>query len=154
MPLAGVLGYLVVWLIRKRQQSFESRVESIELPIAPSTADTMQRQKPGGWVEMVPEKPTPVVDAPKSEYKSIAADDLKKIKGIGPKIALTLKSAGFVRFEQLADADLEDIEMILQTAGVRLTNMNTWKAQARLAADGEWDALRELQEDMRSGKRI
>ena len=48
---------------------------------------------------------------------SDTADDLLRIKGIGPKLADMLHARGFVRFEQLAHLTPEEIEMIDQQLG-------------------------------------
>ncbi len=46
-----------------------------------------------------------------------AADDLLRIKGIGPKLADMLHARGFVRYEQLAHLTTEEIELIDQQLG-------------------------------------
>jgi predicted flap endonuclease-1-like 5' DNA nuclease len=49
--------------------------------------------------------------------RSDAADDLLRIKGVGPRLAEMLHSRGFTRFEQLAHLTPEEIEMIDQQLG-------------------------------------
>jgi len=91
-----------------------------------------------------------VAEAPKVEVKETApkkaapkkasgkADDLKKIEGIGPKIAQTLNENGIVTFEDLSKADPKQIaEFIKDVRGNHVPD--TWPKQARLAADGKWD---------------
>ena len=89
--------------------------------------------------------------APKAAAK---ADDLKKIEGIGPKIAALLAEGGFDTFEKLANADANAVKVILDNAGPRYSmhNPTTWSQQARLAADGKWDELKELQDRLDGGK--
>ncbi|WP_298952179.1 50S ribosomal protein L21 [uncultured Nonlabens sp.] len=78
------------------------------------------------------------------------ADDLKKIEGIGPKIASTLVEAGIVTFADLAKADPANISEII--AGVRGNHIpTTWPQQAQLAVDGKWDELQELQDRLDGG---
>src|SRR5690606_22218760 len=91
---------------------------------------------------------------PKAETKKAAApkaDDLKKIEGIGPKIADTLADAGITTFAQLAKTDAAKIaEIIADVRGNHVTE--TWPAQAQLAADGKWDELKKWQDELNGGK--
>ncbi|MBM1104842.1 50S ribosomal protein L21 [Aurantibacter crassamenti] len=93
--------------------------------------------------------------APKKEAapKKVAtkADDLKKIEGIGPKIASTLVEAGIATFADLAKATPAKIsEIIAEVRGNHVTD--TWPAQAKLAADGKWDELKKWQDELDGGK--
>jgi large subunit ribosomal protein L21 len=90
--------------------------------------------------------------APKTETKksTAKADDLKKIEGIGPKIAETLVAAGISTYADLAKAKPAKIEEII--ADVRGSHIpDTWPKQAKLAADGKWDELKELQDKLDGG---
>ncbi|WP_100610241.1 50S ribosomal protein L21 [Confluentibacter lentus] len=95
---------------------------------------------------------------PKAETKPTAkkatpskADDLKKVEGIGPKIAETLAEAGITTFAQLAKTDAAKIaEIIADVRGNHVTD--TWPAQAQLAADGKWDELKKWQDELNGGK--
>ena len=78
------------------------------------------------------------------------ADDLKKIEGIGPKIAETLTAAGIATYADLAKAKPAKIAEII--ADVRGSHVpDTWPQQAQLAADGKWDELKELQDKLDGG---
>ncbi|MGZ0015393.1 50S ribosomal protein L21 [Yeosuana sp. AK3] len=97
------------------------------------------------------------VAAPKAEAKPAAkkstekADDLKKVEGIGPKIAETLIAAGIVTFAELAKTDAAKIsEIIAEVRGNHVTD--TWPAQAKLAAEGKWDELKKWQDELNGGK--
>merc|ERR1712137_529988 len=94
------------------------------------------------------EKAAPTKAAAK---KSTAkADDLKKIEGIGPKIAETLVEAGIATYADLAKAKPAKISEIIE--GVRGNHVpDTWPKQAQLAADGKWDELKELQDKLDGG---
>jgi len=96
--------------------------------------------------------------APKKEEKKAApkskanakADDLKKVEGIGPKIAETLNANGIVTFADLAKADPEKIaELIKDVRGNHVPG--TWPAQAAMAADGKWDELKVWQDKLDGG---
>ena len=107
----------------------------------------------------VVEKKTPVKKAEpkKTEPKKavVKADNLTKIEGIGPKIAGILKDAGFDTFKKLSAAKAEKVSEILVEAGGNAYNRfdtTTWPQQAKLAADGKWDELKTLQDELDGGK--
>ena len=80
-------------------------------------------------------------------------DDLKKIEGIGPKIAAILADNDITTFSQLAGTTVEDLDRIVrQEAGITVANPTSWPEQAKLAADGDWDALEELQDKLIAGR--
>ncbi|WP_028283191.1 50S ribosomal protein L21 [Olleya marilimosa] len=112
--------------------------------------------KPAAKAEKAaPKKETKKVEAkaaPKKAAKATGkADDLKKVEGIGPKIAETLVEAGIATFAELAKTDAAKISEII--AGVRGNHVtDTWPAQAQLAADGKWDELKKWQDELDGGK--
>ncbi len=85
--------------------------------------------------------------------KSAKADDLKLIEGAGPKAAEALVNAGVDTFAKLAKKSPEQISEILAEASSRLTHLvtDTWPKQAKLAAEGKWDELKEYQEKLDGG---
>jgi small subunit ribosomal protein S1 len=113
-------------------------------------------------------KAAPKAEAPKVEEvtveevkvepvaKKVAdkADDLKKIEGIGPKIEELLHTAGIVSFADLAKADVGHVKEILHAAGSRyqMHDPSSWPLQAEMAANGEWEKLKEWQENAKGGK--
>ena len=80
-------------------------------------------------------------------------DDLTKLEGIGPKVAKVLNGAGVTTFEDLAHARTEDIQNALNTAGLQMMNPEGWIEQAKLAAKGDLDALKKLQEELKGGRK-
>lgn len=82
------------------------------------------------------------------------ADDLKIVEGIGPKIEELLHKAGIKTWIQLADSEAVTIKEILISGGdqFQLHDPGTWPNQARLAADGLWKELKELQDKLHGGK--
>ena len=82
-----------------------------------------------------------------------AVDDLEVIEGIGPKIAGVLREAGISSFAQLAATDSERLSEILHEANLRLASPETWAEQAELAAAGDWEELKRLQERLKGGRR-
>lgn len=70
------------------------------------------------------------------------ADDLRRIKGLGPKMLTLLHSLGVTRFEQIAawtDADLDELDTRLGAFAGRPRRDN-WVEQARLLAGGDTGA--------------
>lgn len=88
-----------------------------------------------------------VMDAPESP-------SLEKIEGIGPKISKLLNARSIYTLADLAEANVEELQQCLQEAGpqYRLANPLTWPQQARLAADGDWEALDALQSNLKGGR--
>ncbi len=85
-----------------------------------------------------------------STPSEIEPDDLRKIWGIGPKIAKILRDNGINTFAELAATDVARLDAILLEAGsrFRISKQGTWADQARLAAEGKWEELTELQDKM------
>jgi predicted flap endonuclease-1-like 5' DNA nuclease len=108
---------------------------------------------------------TTVLDAKNKEEKSTtlaiqphpiysAADDLKVIEGIGPKIEMILKDAGIENWHQLAEVNLDNLKGILEKAGprFRLNDPSTWAQQARLLSEGSYDKFKEMTDKLIGGK--
>ncbi|MDX1479299.1 MAG: 30S ribosomal protein S1 [Saprospiraceae bacterium] len=110
--------------------------------------------------EAEPEAEAPVVaeevesSKEKAEVKAVT-DDLKKIEGIGPKISQILAEGGVGSFEALAASDADTLRGILEAAGSRykMFDPTTWPQQAALAAKGDWDGLKALQDELDGGKK-
>ncbi|MDO1512579.1 50S ribosomal protein L21 [Maribacter confluentis] len=91
-----------------------------------------------------------VASKPKAKKATAKGDDLKKIEGIGPKIAETLNAAGISTFAELAKTDAAKIsEIIADVRGNHVTD--TWPKQAELAADGKWEELQKWQDELDGG---
>ena len=84
----------------------------------------------------------------------VEPDDLRKIEGIGPKIAELMNGDGIMTFAQMAESPVERLQTILDSAGerYRVHNPASWPMQAGLAAEGKWDELDELQDRLDGGK--
>lgn len=67
---------------------------------------------------------------------NVQKNDLKTIKGIGPKVEGLFNKAGIYTFEQIAKTDIKTLKAILATGGNRykLINPADWKKQAKVAA--------------------
>ncbi len=82
------------------------------------------------------------------------ADDLRRVEGIGPKVAQHLNNAGIRSFAQLADTDVQRLQEILTEAGGIYKSMDpqSWPEQAALAAKGDWETLKILQDKLDGGR--
>lgn len=103
------------------------------------------------------EKKEKVAAAPKEEKKAAKKttkpDDLTKIEGIGPKAAEALVAAGVATYSDLAKSKADDVKTILTDASPRLAHLDptSWAKQAKMAADGKWDELKEWQDNAKGG---
>jgi hypothetical protein len=86
--------------------------------------------------------------------KTVKTDDLTKIEGVGKKIAELLIAEGITTFEALANSDAKKLRIVLDAAGNRfkIYDPATWSKQAKLAANGKWDALKLLQKELKIKK--
>jgi predicted flap endonuclease-1-like 5' DNA nuclease len=114
-------------------------------PKAPTTAKALP-SKAQAPAKASPPKTPKVADA--------KPDDLTKIEGIGPKIASLLKADGIETFEKLSKSSEKTLKGILVKAGPRfqMHNPSTWANQAKIAAKGDWKALKKLQDELNGGK--
>ena len=105
-------------------------------------------------VAPVMEAPAPKKEVKKAPKKESKGDDLRKVEGIGPKIAEILTNNGVATFAELAKTDVEKIKEILLAQGKRyaMHNPTTWPKQAELAAEGKWDELKKWQDELDGGK--
>jgi ribosomal protein L30 len=118
------------------QELADEPVVTQELADEPAAVD-----EPAATQELADEPATPAVD------------DLEVIEGIGPKIAGVLHEAGISSFAELAATNSERLAEILQDANLRLASPESWAEQAGLAAAGDWDGLKQLQERLKGGRR-
>ena len=125
----------------KKESGANLTIETAEAPVASTVA--------------VADAPVEEVTAPaKKAKKADAGDDLKKIEGIGPKIAEIFNNDGIMTFAQLAETSTEKMQELLDAAGSRYASHNpgTWAKQAAMAAAGQWDELKAWQDEMSGGK--
>jgi predicted flap endonuclease-1-like 5' DNA nuclease len=73
-------------------------------------------------------------------------DDLTVIAGIGPGAMQVLNGAGIYTFNQLAHMSVADLRALIDRSGIRVADPANWPEQARLAAEGRFDALKRYHE--------
>ncbi|TNE60365.1 MAG: 50S ribosomal protein L27 [Bacteroidetes bacterium] len=83
-------------------------------------------------------------------------NDLKVIEGVGPKIEQLLKEGGIATWEDLAGASVDRLNEILEAAGPRyqIHDPSTWPAQAKFAAEGKWEDLKDYQDMLIGGRNV
>jgi predicted flap endonuclease-1-like 5' DNA nuclease len=103
--------------------------------------------------------PTPAQPEPEPEPQAepepaapAEPDDLKKLEGIGPKVAGLLNQNGITSFAQLAATPVEELEKILDANKLQMMHPGSWPQQAKLAADGNWEALQTMQDELKGGR--
>ena len=105
----------------------------------------------GGAEKARAEKKAAAVAAPPEVQNE--ADDLVRIEGIGPKVAQALNAAGIVTFAALAESNVEDIQKIVNEAGLKMMSPEGWIDQAKLAAAGDWKGFEKLQAKLMGGRK-
>ena len=160
--LRHLKGDKVIVFKKKRRKGYRvkngHRQSLTEIVIESIATSGAKKAAPKKEAKAEPKAAAPAKEAaPKAEAKKAApkkaakADDLKKVEGIGPKIASTLVEAGVDTFAKLAKTDAAKISEII--AGVRGNHVtDTWPAQAQMAADGKWDELKKWQDELDGGK--
>ncbi|MDO6517441.1 30S ribosomal protein S2 [Zobellia uliginosa] len=117
-------------------------------------AEETQKEQPKKAAVEAPKAEAPVAEAPVAATEAPAeAVDLTKIEGVGPKAAEALVNAGFDSYAKLAEGDPEKIKEILNEASSRMAHLDptSWPKQAKMAADGKWDELKEWQDSVKGG---
>jgi len=133
-----------------------------EKPVAKKAAAAPVAVEEIATAPVAEEAPVAAEPAVEASEKSAAAkkapklDDLKVIEGVGPKIEQLLKDGGINTWAELAAADVERLKEILDAAGPRyqIHDPSTWPAQAKFAAAGDWDELKEYQDMLTGGRDV
>jgi predicted flap endonuclease-1-like 5' DNA nuclease len=113
-----------------------------------------QVRAPSLGMEEAATRAAAAVTLPAAELET--PDDLRIVEGIGPVISALLNKNGIYTFAKLASTSFESLRSILDAGGprFRIADPETWPAQAVLARDGNWDALKALQERLKAGRRV
>ncbi len=135
----------------------EKTVAEEEAPVEAKKEEVKEEKAPVAKekAEPVAEKKAEAKEESKAKKTAAKAkaDDLTKIEGAGPKAAEALVNSGIDTFAKLAKADPEKIKEILTEASSRMAHLDpaTWPKQAKMAADGKWDELKEWQDNAKGG---
>nr|WP_225852577.1 helix-hairpin-helix domain-containing protein [Micromonospora sp. AMSO12t] len=117
---------------------------------APAAATTDEPESTPAEPVVVPAGPV-VVPAPRGEVDapvatdSDAADDFRRIQGVGPKMAAALQAAGIRTYRQLAELDEAALRETIRAAGLRAApSLATWPQQAKVLAGAPQEAAAAL----------
>ena len=123
----------VVFRRKRNNRSFVSVQPIVEVDVAVAEAPVVETAP---VVEEV--KAEVKEEAPKAAPKKAAAkgDDLKKLEGVGPKLAEVLNEAGIATYADLAGSSVEKLKEILEAAGSRYASKDPapWIAEAKTLA--------------------
>ena len=86
--------------------------------------------------DVTEEKSTAAPPSEEGGTSKASGDDLRQVKGIGPKTVTILNAAGIHTFAELAATGEERLTEILREAGLRITNPEGWPEQAVELAKG------------------
>ncbi len=137
--LFALIDGTVVFRKKKKNRSYVSVAPIVDVDVAVAEAPVVETPA----VEETPvvkEKPvakakkeTPKEAPKKAETKG---DDLKKLEGIGPKLAEILNAAGIATYADLAGTSVEKMKEILEAAGSRYASKDPapWIAEAKTLA--------------------
>jgi predicted flap endonuclease-1-like 5' DNA nuclease len=152
---AGVIGLIVGWLLRGVRCDREVEYACARaVAHAPVVSHAAAPAAVGRGVTLLAYDPPDTSNTRAIFGKAISLDDLKVVEGIGPKIESVLREAGLGTWADLADADEDEIRTILRAEDERLRihDPRTWSRQARLAALGEFEALKAWQDVLGGGR--
>lgn len=123
--LAALFGFLIGWALRA--MACQKKIAELEAE----------------WAEKLAAAGAPM-----------KKDDLKRIEGIGPKIEKMLNDDLIYTWADLADAPVERLKATLRKGGDRykMHDPKSWPDQAKLAAEGRWEELKELQDILDGGR--
>ena len=126
--LAALFGFIIGWALRS--MACQKKIAELEA----AWADRLAAASAGG--------------AP------VEKDDLKRIEGIGPRIEKMLNDDQIFTWAELAGAPVEQLKGLLRRGGdrYRMHDPKSWPDQAKLAAEGRWEELKELQDILLGGR--
>lgn len=145
---AWLLGAFLIWLLCRGEPAMDSsnwqpvsaappRPERAVVAAAPAEKPAVASESAAAAVPAQPRaKPAPQEVAAAAD--PAGADDLKQIKGIGPKLEELLHAQGITRFEQIAawdDAEMDRFAELIGRMGGRIRS-DDWVGQARALAAG------------------
>lgn len=123
----------------------QEEIDNLKPEVKPETqekpAPEIEQPAPAPAPEAAPPA-TPAAAEPTAPAPAGDPDDLRKIKGLGPKMQTLLTSLGITRYEQIAawtEADLDELDGKLGAFAGRPRRDN-WVEQAKLLAGGDTGA--------------
>ncbi len=138
--IALIVGIAVAWWIfvaNRKTRVVTSRPDVLDEGAAPAQRNQALIDAPAANAAAKAE-PVPA-PSPEPAAAASAADDLKRIKGVGPKLEKLLHSLGVTTYAEIAgwnDADIDRIDAQLGTFAGRIRR-DSWPEQAKFLAAGD-----------------
>ena len=164
--ICAILGYLLGKLLNRSNDNnenidiYKNRISKLETDLAAGMSSKEVSHSSGlantitpktSGIEAVVFNP----DAAKAALgKKIKENDLTVVEGIGPKIKELFHSHNVTTWKDLANCTVEKCKEVLKSGGKRfeIHKPGTWPKQAEMAAKGEWQKLKDWQDQLDGGK--
>lgn len=149
--IAAILGFLIGYFMRRKAPAAE--VKSADAMKSDESENILTASADTHEIIEKPNYETAVAE--EIMGMEIGLNDLQIIEGIGPKIEKLLRRSSIDTWKKLADSDAAEIsEMLVAEGGPRykLHDPATWSKQAKLAHEGKWSELKELQDELQGGR--
>ena len=142
-----VVGLLLGWIFCSELKPLVQPKDTSAAPSAPEPAPVSEPAPATAPVAQAPKAEAPEVEAVEDAVRPEAlsgarnggADDLKMIKGVGPKLEIMLNELGFYHFDQIAGGRAEEVAWVNDnlTGFKGRVSRDNWVEQARKLASGQ-----------------
>ena len=142
-----VVGLLLGWIFCSELKPLVQPNDTSAAPSAPEPAPVSEPAPATAPVAQAPKAEAPEVEALEDAVRPEAlsgarngdADDLKMIKGVGPKLEIMLNELGFYHFDQIAGWSAAEVAWVNDNlAGFKgRVSRDNWVEQARKLASGQ-----------------
>jgi predicted flap endonuclease-1-like 5' DNA nuclease len=142
-----VVGLLLGWIFCSELKPLVQPNDTSAAPSAPEPAPVSEPAPATAPVAQAPKAEAPEVEAVEDAVRPEAlsgarnggADDLKMMKGVGPKLEIMLNELGFYHFDQIAGWSAAEVAWVNDNlAGFKgRVSRDNWVEQARKLASGQ-----------------
>jgi predicted flap endonuclease-1-like 5' DNA nuclease len=144
---AGIIGYIIGYRTRRRiAGDLEYQLEEIRSQLHEFSTPLSTEY---------PHSDVPSLATTAEKGALISPDSFTIIIGIDQQVEALLHADGITTYHQLSTKSPHYLQGLLNAAGLKYQSLEpaTWPKQADLAANGAWEALKSLQEELNSGRR-
>ncbi|UAB76538.1 hypothetical protein [Mesoflavibacter sp. SCSIO 43206] len=164
--ICAILGYFLGKLLNRSNDNnenidiYKNRISKLETDLA-ACMSSKEVSHSSGLANTITPKASGIEavvfnpDAAKAALgKKIKENDLTVVEGIGPKIKELFHSHNVTTWADLANCTVEKCQEVLKSGGKRfeIHKPGTWPKQAEMAAKGEWQKLKDWQDQLDGGK--
>lgn len=142
-----VVGLLLGWIFCSELKPLVQPNDTSAAPSAPEPAPVSEPAPATAPVAQAPKAEAPEVEAVEDAVRPEAlsgarnggADDLKMMKGVGPKLGIMLNELGFYHFDQIAGWSAAEVAWVNDnlTEFKGRVSRDNWVEQARKLASGQ-----------------